>query len=150
MPRRNRPRNRKQAHRGARLTSSQPGVTPLGPVANPATSSYRLPSPSAVRFSRHAVARYSERGGGNPNHDRAAGELVVARDDGTRTAIATAKPDWVGPQQRAKNIAQTIAYMIVDDRLCFPLVPAREPGAVLATTCIVRGHLAIEETSHVA
>jgi hypothetical protein len=90
------------------------------------------PEIAEVIASDHCVLRFRKRRGiRTPGLDAVGEALQQTFEDADLTRWA---PTWVDTSRR------TQMWALLDD-LAFPLTPAGEPGAWLATTCLVRGQV---------
>ena len=88
--------------------------------------------PVTVDVSDHAIKRYGERV--RPGLAYADLEAEVLRVVRTFGVVCQEPPEWMEPDGR------DVAWLVVEDGICFPLQPSRDSDELfVATTCMVRG-----------
>jgi hypothetical protein len=88
------------------------------------------------RFTFHAVERFRLRVCPHLTLEQATVALKAAL---RRHTIQPGRPAWLRETRSVLHRAGTHSYLLVDDRLCFPLVEGGAGrGGLVAVTCIVR------------
>jgi hypothetical protein len=113
------------AKRQAPKRKRRPKQPPAGP----------LPRKRDIVVGRHAVDRYVERYRPGMAFDAARREIIAAISTSSRSRLYRKRPDWLAQTKELKHSIGTLAYLVIDDRLAFPV--QMHDGRPTTRTCLV-------------